>query len=528
MKKFKFLLTFCLAIILVFTACQLHPNFPVQQRDREGVADREYLALLKAEGNYVVSSEMLEYMVASFINPIERGAERSVVSSEKAKITGSSKLTVINEKRHASMNYGRSAEDSIEPEPVDVYAFTITKPGSENPGYVLASDDLRVGIFLGMADEGSLDDEGLSGFYEILFEGIGNYVNCIVEEYESITEGEVEDAVARSAARSAARSTSVIQTASGSDGFSTESDNANKADGYYKHFEPSLIGVVGHIVVSYFWFNGYYAILPTEWRQLIPYDHVVTNLWNAKNGTNIFYSAGCVPVAIGQIMAFHKKPVSSTFTQNNLDRPTYNYTAGNGRTYNWNEMISTPKKTSIGDPGALDIAELMYEIGERVNATYNADKTGAWTHDFTDKDPDARDAFKDMGYTLNYNFMDYNTTNYPILKSSIQAGRPVLVSGYSDKGGHAWVIDAVRVMGYFEDLYDTNGNYLWQISGPFISRESMFYDWVHCNLGWANTKNAWYPSGVFQCYSGFQARARSTILTSDHYRYLLEFLPHIY
>ena len=83
------------------------------------------------------------------------------------------------------------------------------------------------------------------------------------------------------------------------------------------------------------WTDGYHndividgAIVKLNWEQGSPFNYVVRRSFNG--GVND-YVAGCGPVAIGQIMAFHAHPAKCKW---NLVVPylKVNY---NGRTYKW-------------------------------------------------------------------------------------------------------------------------------------------------------------------------------------------------
>jgi hypothetical protein len=499
MKNTRFLIDiFLLHFLFVFTTCQFQPDQPIKansELESTNTSNREFLAVFKARNNHTVSFEVLEEMVTGFINP-EQSGSRSIAPVEKTTIVKADKLSIIGEKRFSTNTQGRSAAD-VKEESVEVYSFITQKPGNEKTGYVLASNDVRVGNFLAIVEEGSLDSEELAWFHDIVYEGISSFIDHVIDEYDSISEEEVGQAVERSVAR-----TIEYQTTTGNVGpYYVYGVSSSSVGGYYNHMTANY-PTVSYIQVSYYWSSGAYAALSTEWNQFFPYNYVVNNI---NNGTYSYqYAAGCVPVAMGQIMAYHRKPTSTSYY-----------------TYNWNNMVSSPTKSSISDTGAMDIANLMHEIGIRVHATYSPGSTEANSLTYT------KPVFQAMGYTVPSNFLSYTSANFPTLRASIVANRPVYIRGKAT-GGHAWVIDAVRVMGYFEELYDATGNPLIGISGPFTGpgRESQYSDWVHCNLGWGGSNNAWYASGIFDCRDGYQAHARSSI--PYYYNTGLQFLPNIH
>jgi len=78
----------------IFSSCQFVSEEP-KQFDRPAVeSNREYLAVLKARNNHIVSLEVLQDMVSSLLNQVEQPG-RSVALTEKTVITGSEKLSIF-------------------------------------------------------------------------------------------------------------------------------------------------------------------------------------------------------------------------------------------------------------------------------------------------------------------------------------------------------------------------------------------------------------------------------------------------
>ena len=515
---------FALFCIFTFTSCQFQPNYPASDKAVTHITERERLAVLKARDNHILNEAVLKDVVTGFLNPEQPG--RSLSPGEKTTITGTARLSVIGEKRFSTGFGARSAADGESTEAVEVYVFDTEKPDNENPGYVLACNDIRIGAILGVAEEGSLNNEETAWFTEIVYAGIENYIDHIIEEYESITEEEVSQAVAQSAARAV---TTIIngvvngdpETETGSGTIETSNGTSYISTyGHYNHLSDTTIRYIYY--VSWDWYDGYYATIPVAWSQRTPYNYIVDQV--RHNGTfQNTYVTGCWPTAIAQLMAFHQKPATYTFVQTNPNRPVYNCT---DPVYHWTNMVSTPIQLYHTSSGAMDIAKLMYEIGERLPATYteatstDSATTGAY---YTDVKP----VLQAMGYTVNGNFINY-AGNFSVLKSSIIAGRPVLIRGTGD-GGHAWLIDGVQRMAYNEYMYDVDGNEWWYGSpGDEPGHGNPYTDWVHCNLGWGTSygTNAWYVSGIFDARPGYQALARSGI--PYYYDTNLKILPNVY
>lgn len=177
--------------------------------------------------------------------------------------------------------------------------------------------------------------------------------------------------------------------------------------------------------------------------------------------------AGCVAVAMGQIMKHHEYP----------------------KRYSWNLMQN--------DYATPTTAEFLYEIGQKVNMKYGANGSKA-------NIDDALSAFK--GY-YGYFSAKKITHNYSNVLDELRAKRPVYMRGYDSSGflgivieGHAWVCD-----GYYssmsrdeytifilEDTYDgtepTELSYIYKEEGPILTASLRF----HMNWGWNNKHDGFY------------------------------------
>ena len=149
-------------------------------------------------------------------------------------------------------------------------------------------------------------------------------------------------------------------------------------------------------------------LLNTEWGQGSPYN----NLCLTSDGKPV--SAGCVAIALAQIMAFHKKPLSY-----------------NGHTYLW-DIITQYPIVMPGSYGAQSVAELVHDIGVEAGINYLAGDSGT-------SNTGACNALSVFGY--NRTLADYS---YQIITNNINAGRPCYASGFNNSVGHAWVIDGYK------------------------------------------------------------------------------------
>lgn len=497
--KIRYLLTWAIFISclsFIFSSCQFVSEEPKQFDGPTVESNREFLAILKARNNHTVSLEVLQDMISSLLNQDEQ-LGRSVASTEKTVITGSEKLSIIGEKRFAAKAQGRSVTDTNQ-EVVEVYSFITEKPGNANPGYVLASNDIRIGNLLAVVEEGFLDNEESAEFMDIVYEGIANYIDRVIDDYNSITEEEIEQAVGRSA-----RYMAIGQTGSGQ-------TSVNTTNGIYKSLFSNIPSGAIVVAARWSWYDGFYTYNNVAWNQSTPYNYVVNNKFNNGNS----YYTGCGPTAVAQLMAYYRYPAKSTL---NLTIPSLGLNMYN-RIYNWGNMTYSSSVYTTSDPGALDIAVLMLEVGTRMSASYGTSSTSTAT-------ASAITALRAMGYTTPNSFSSYN---YTTIKNSILNSRPVLIRGDTGSSGHMWLIDGVRRMEYEEDVRLSDGSI--RTYSTSLSREDPYRDWVHCNLGWGGTCNAWYISGIFDARYGYQSHARvvddnSSPTISYYFQYDIKILP---
>lgn len=165
--------------------------------------------------------------------------------------------------------------------------------------------------------------------------------------------------------------------------------------------------------------------------------------------------AGCVAVAMAQVMRFHQFPSN----------------------YTWVSMPNLPSRNS----DFVEISRLMRDIGDDVSMNYGADGSSADT-----KEQVASSFVNDFGYS-SAQYLDYEgTSNFFKVEDEIKYNRPVIFRGgdidwkffglipvYSN--GHAWVCDGYRKITY-----------------PCAS-----YLYLHMNWGWNGTYDGWFAYNNF-------------------------------
>jgi hypothetical protein len=171
---------------------------PAQSAD-EGLNRRDYLALLKTQDKHQVGLEELRGMVSAAAQT--SGAGRSASPSGGA-ITGVRQLS-LGGKRFArfSRSGERSAGPGAEEGPVEIYEFSLGSAETGDEGFVLASNDDRIGNILAIA-EGSLEKAN-EDFAALLDGYLQDYVDSTIAEYNSIDEAAIAAALEKALAQEA-------------------------------------------------------------------------------------------------------------------------------------------------------------------------------------------------------------------------------------------------------------------------------------------------------------------------------------
>ncbi len=177
--------------------------------------------------------------------------------------------------------------------------------------------------------------------------------------------------------------------------------------------------------------------------------------------------AGCVAIAAAQIMRYYRYPEHgvggreySTETQRIPVRADFENTV-----YDWDNMLENYNGGNYSLKQAEAVATLVYHVGVACKMDYDYMGSGA-----TAKET-ARIFTKYFNYDSNLEYIDRTHYTEPeweaLLKSEIDAGRPVLQLGEGPSGGHAFVCDG----------YDENG-------------------FFHYNWGWGGLSDGYYQSSA--------------------------------
>lgn len=201
-------------------------------------------------------------------------------------------------------------------------------------------------------------------------------------------------------------------------------------------------------------------LMKTEWGQNEPYNQRLSKI------DGEYPKAGCVAVAMAQIMKYHQWPTN----------------------FSWSAMSN--KETS--STNWIHVADLLSNIGINVHMQYGVDESDAY-------DSDARTAFiNNYHYSSSIKLVSHNVNN---VISEIKAKRPVYVSGsrwdsnLEEYKGHAWVCDGYQrnssTTQYTLIVIPSDTGYFWEQEGTYQPPFNT-YEYVHMNWGWNGSSNGWF------------------------------------
>ena len=190
------------------------------------------------------------------------------------------------------------------------------------------------------------------------------------------------------------------------------------------------------------------------------------------------YAAGCVAVALAQILAYHRNPQSAY-----------------GHTYDWDKITGfTCNYPNAPQDVIFEVAHLVKAAGEACRTKYGEKNSGSTAYR----------AKKALKYTFDY----YGTHRHlsfaaKDIRDMLDNDSPVLVTGKPKRklSGHAWVIDGY-IYGYrkiITEIYEDE-NYTKLKSTTEDNASPTYY--YHCNFGWSGDADGYYLGKVFDTVAG--------------------------
>lgn len=202
--------------------------------------------------------------------------------------------------------------------------------------------------------------------------------------------------------------------------------------------------------------------LTTHWYQGKPFNNKMGNGGCTEWLSDGRYAAGCVAIAVAQIMTYHGFP-----------------SVVGGVSHNW-ALYRTYTGPLDLPPSLWDnVGTLIYDIGQKTNTEYGCSGSSSDIYK-------AQTAFVNYGYSCAYP-VAYNNSNLSTVKSNISASRPLLMTGTKNNSnlGHAWVVDGYQDIKEYaerwEDTYDESWNLVRSVYKGVVNTRN--YTMLHFNLG---------------------------------------------
>lgn len=302
--------------------------------------------------------------------------------------------------------------------------------------------------------------------------------------------------------------------------------------------------------------NSYYNIIPqsdsyirssckepltakTLWAQdSEPYNSVIMAYYGYKNET----PAGCVPVAMAQIMAYHEWPdrFQSNLTASFKDPSTKATRYPKNIAYNWPAMKTHQNAEDLAsDEAKTQVGALLLDAGKAVNVNYSTSEA------FAENVPGA---FKSLKYNVPSGLQSYD---FNAVKASIDNKKPVFIGGYSGyeliyiykyflffkwydrtetqyEDGHAWVIDDYKIKQQLSSsitlVFSDGTKEVRSLRNISLLSEEL----VRCNIGYGSGSSltGWYKSGVFNTAAGVITEEQR-MNDPGNYAYKVQIIPNI-
>lgn len=149
--------------------------------------------------------------------------------------------------------------------------------------------------------------------------------------------------------------------------------------------------------------------------------------------------AGCVAVAMAQIMKYWNFPISNNPIPA-YQSEQYGVISGVSETrYRWSRMSASLRSTSLTEEKDA-ISELIYHCGVSVKMDYGPRSSSASTPERPWTDYFRYSQTMEEVYRSDYNDAEWSK----VLKKELDNKRPVFYVGYSEDGGHAFVCDGYQ------------------------------------------------------------------------------------
>lgn len=190
-------------------------------------------------------------------------------------------------------------------------------------------------------------------------------------------------------------------------------------------------------------------LITSRWNQTKYYNQYSPEDTASPRGYDSRTPNGCVAVAMAQIIYYYRYPIHGTGSHTNYTNYGNYYVNFANQTYCYEAM--TDQLSSYNN----EVAKLIFHCATSVDMNYSPDGSGAYSENV----PNALKSY--FGYTANCEYKSkssYSSSSWiEMLKSELDASRPLYYSGYSDDGGHAFVCDGYNTDNLFHFNFGWGG-----------------------------------------------------------------------
>lgn len=246
-------------------------------------------------------------------------------------------------------------------------------------------------------------------------------------------------------------------------------------------------------------------LLTTSWGQDGPFNN------DAPLIGKYHAVAGCVAIAVAQIMAYHSYPERFPADLH-----------GGALTY-----IASLRKEKYGSDfsttGGRAAATFVRTLGDLLGNDWNIRPIGTSAPNNM-----VGPVFKRMGYPNSMmNYLRY-AYNYDMSVNALNNNRPIYINGSHASGGHAWVMDGYKIITTSSEqctaYFDKNSTYNGKKT---ISTSSHTTRYFHHNFGWDGQANGYYIDGVFDTSRTSEVTGTPTIEANYHNYQEISIMPYI-
>lgn len=206
-------------------------------------------------------------------------------------------------------------------------------------------------------------------------------------------------------------------------------------------------------------------LVQVSWHQHEPFN------WYCSSPFNDSIPAGCVAIAIAQIMTAYSSPSSISLT--------YPGASTSSISFDWDEItnLSHTYSHSATCQHCIQNAALVREIGKRVGMQYAVGESRA-------SSSNAPAVFSSFGY----NTSSYSGYSLNSVMSSLNSGRPVYIraeNAETNGSGHAWVTDGSKYICETKITHNVSTKEL-------LATEYTENWYLHFNYGWGGLDDGYY------------------------------------